>query len=80
MNWIKSMDRYPEAFKPEISTRGICIFEKYRRGSDLVNAVTGGKVKLGSGHKADHWARPGNVEKEAWAQFGRIQYQSAPRC
>ena len=35
-------------------------------------------MNFGYYHKSDYWKRTGNLEAEAWAQFGRMQYENNP--
>ena len=52
--------------------------EAYRGIADILNGLSGGKESYGFKHSAGYWATPGALEAEAWAQFGRIQYENNP--
>lgn len=66
--------KYPDAFY--INERGKKVFyEKYRGISDIVNGASDGKVFLGYGHlRPGYWERENVLQKETFAQFGRILY------
>lgn len=64
--------RYPEAF--EISKYGIKFKEEYRGISDILNGMSNGRIKAGYFHDDDYWKRSGRLEKESWAQYGRMFY------
>lgn len=48
--------------------------QEYRAISDILNGMSGGEIKLGFRHSDSYWAKPQKLEKEVWAQFGRILY------
>ncbi len=49
--------------------------EPYRGISDILHGMSKGKIFLGYGHrKKDYWKKPFRVEKETWAQYGRMIY------
>lgn len=52
------------------------IGEPYRGISDILNGLSSGKVYYGYGHSEKYWKKPGALEAEAWAQFGRIQFEN----
>ncbi len=53
----------------------IRVTEPYRGISDIVHGMSKGKIFLGYGHtKKDYWKKPFRVEKETWAQYGRMIY------
>lgn len=64
--------RYPETF--EISKYGIKFKEEYRGISDILNGMSNGRIKAGYFHDDDYWKRSGRLEKESWAQYGRMFY------
>lgn len=68
--------RYAYAF--EVSMRGHKrLKEEYRGISDIISALSGGKVKLGYGHSVDYWQRYEGIKmEEIWAQCGRIYYEN----
>lgn len=63
---------YPEAF--EVSKYGIKFKEEYRGISDILNGMSNGRIKAGYFHDDDYWKRSGRLEKESWAQYGRMFY------
>ena len=63
---------YPEAF--EVSKYGIKFKEEYRGISDILNGMSNGDILMGYSHKTDYWKKPGRLEKESWAQYGRMFY------
>ncbi|MCD2492740.1 hypothetical protein LQE92_08875 [Lacrimispora sp. NSJ-141] len=62
---------HPEAFRKN----GAKLKAEYRPISDMLSGASGGELRLGFGHSAEYWKKPKKVEKEVWAQFGRIEYQ-----
>lgn len=50
----------------------------YRGIADILNGMSGGKEWYGFGHSKKYWKTPGNLEAEAWAQFGRTYYNNDP--
>ncbi len=68
---------YPNAFT--LSKTGKIVFEeKYRGISDILSGMSGGAINLGYRHSSDYWKRNGTLEKESWAQFGRVYYNNDP--
>lgn len=63
---------YLEAF--EVSKYGIKFKEEYRRISDILNGMSNGDILMGYSHKTDYWKKSGRLEKESWAQYGRMFY------
>lgn len=51
---------------------------EYRGIADILNGFSNGTVYYGYGHKEGYWKQQGALESEAWAQFGRIQFQNDP--
>lgn len=74
-NSIEDMlySRYQDAFTD--SKRGIKFKPEYRGISDIINGMSQGKVKTGYYHSAEYWKRENALEKETWAQFGRILFE-----
>lgn len=64
--------KYPEAF--ETNKYGIKFKEEYRGISDILNGMSNGRIKAGYFHDDDYWKRSGQLEKESWAQYGRMFY------
>lgn len=51
------------------------VTEPYRGISDILHGMSKGKIFLGYGHiPEDYWKKPFRVEKETWAQYGRMIY------
>lgn len=51
---------------------------KYRGISDIIEGLTNGKTRLGYGHiisNADYWKSPYRVQKETFAQYGRMLFE-----
>ena len=66
--------KYPNAFiKTENSLK---LKEEFRGISDILNGMSKGDIKLGYGHKLVYWEKSLSLEKETWAQFGRILYDN----
>ncbi len=63
---------YPEAFRKNISKH--IMNEEYRGLSDILNGLSLGNINFGYKHKTEYWSKPKKVERETWAQFGRILY------
>lgn len=59
-------------------TGKIKLKEKYRGISDILSGLSGGAIDLGYRHTNDYWAGNGTLEREAWAQFGRVYYDNDP--
>ena len=64
---------YPDAFV----AHGI-LAEEYRGVSDIISGMTNGSVFLGYKHDKDYWKRPLALEKETFAQYGRMLFESNP--
>lgn len=70
-------DSYPEAFT--FNRKGKVVFkENYRGISDIISGLSGDSINLGYHHKAAYWSRSGTLEREAWAQFGRVYFDNDP--
>ena len=52
------------------------IGERHRGIAYILNGLSGGKIHYGYGHSVTYWAKPGTLEVEAWAQFGRMQFEN----
>lgn len=53
------------------------VYEEYRGISDIIHGMTNGKVDLGYGHRQKgYWERDRILDKETWAQYGRIFYEN----
>lgn len=66
--------KYPGAFskidkmKPE-----------YRGVSDIICGMTAGEVKFGYGHKKSYWRKKNALQKETFAQYGRMYFEGNPQ-
>lgn len=67
--------RYPNAFY--INDDGkIVVYEKYRGLSDIIHGASDGKIDLGYGHRRQgYWSQNKRLEKETFAQFGRMLWE-----
>lgn len=74
-NSIEDMlySRYQDAFAD--SKRGIKFKSEYRGISDIINGMSQGRIKTGFYHSVEYWKRENALEKETWAQFGRILFE-----
>lgn len=70
------LKRYPHAFVNDILGGKITMAPPYRGISDIIDGLSDKKVSLGYGHRKSYWENQGALEAEAWAQFGRIQYEN----
>lgn len=66
--------KYPEAFA-KTGTGRFILKEEYRGISDILSGISKNEIHLGYIHKTAYWERPYLIEREIWAQFGRILYQ-----
>lgn len=66
--------KYPEAFfRNQLGE--LIVYEKYRGISDILHGMTDGRINLGYGHyRKGYWKRPFALEKETFAQYGRMLY------
>lgn len=69
--------KYPNAVRTKKSG-DIALNNPYRGIADILNGMSGGKEWYGFGHSKKYWKTPGNLEAEAWAQFGRTYYNNDP--
>lgn len=44
--------------------------------SDIISGLTNNKINFGYGHSPEYWARKQSLDRESWAQFGRLMYQN----
>ena len=70
--------RYPSILIRHPVTKKVRFSEEYRGISDIINGLSGGTINFGYYHKSEYWKRTGSLEAEAWAQFGRMQYENNP--
>ncbi len=67
---------YKDAFR-----RPSKLSSEYRGISDIIDGMTNGSTWLGFGHSktnSDYWRKPFKLEKETFAQYGRMYYESHP--
>ncbi len=69
---------YPSILIRHPVTKKVRFSEEYRGISDIINGLSGGTINFGYYHKSEYWKRTGSLEAEAWAQFGRMQYENNP--
>lgn len=65
---------YPEAF--ENGRRGIKLKNEYRGISDILNGMSKGEIRLGYRHEDSYWKKEKVLERETWAQYGRMLFQN----
>lgn len=70
------MQKYVSAFSRTSKSGDPVMGEAYRGIADVLNGLSGGKIKYGFRHAPDYWTTPGMLESETWAQFGRILYEN----
>lgn len=68
--------KFPEAFVKSGIARKHYLTKQHRGISDIINGLTDGQVFLGYGHKESYWKKADKLEAEAWAQFGRVQFEN----
>lgn len=44
--------------------------------SDIISGLTNNEINFGYGHTPEYWARKRSLDRESWAQFGRLLYQN----
>ncbi len=64
--------KYPDMFL-ETKKRPV-VKPEYRGISDILNGMSGGKIDLGYYHSDEYWKKQGALQRETWAQYGRIYY------
>ncbi len=64
--------KYPDIFDPAYEC--LIMKEKYRGISDILNGMLQGKENFGYGHSKEYWKREKALERETWAQCGRMYY------
>jgi hypothetical protein len=70
------VQKFPEMFSRTSKAGEPLIGERHRGIADILNGLSGGKIHYGYGHSVTYWAKPGTLEVEAWAQFGRMQFEN----
>lgn len=68
--------KFPEAFVKSGIAGKHYLTKQHRGISDIINGLTDGQVFLGYGHKESYWKKADKLEAEAWAQFGRVQFEN----
>ncbi len=67
--------KYNHIFINEKQIKKIEVKEAYRGISDILHGMSKGKIDLGYGHRTKgYWDKPFKIEKETWAQYGRMIY------
>ena len=66
---------YPEAFYLTKQGRKK-MYGAYRGISDILSGMSKNKIMLGFFHDKEYWEQPMKLEKETWAQFGRIFFDN----
>ena len=61
--------KYPHIFKKRGRMK-----EDYRGISDILHGMTNGSIYLGYGHTKEYWSKRLSLEKETFAQYGRMLY------
>ena len=64
--------KYPDMFVE--SMEGFVVKPEYRGISDIIHGMTQGQVNLGYRHSVEYWKKPGSLQRETWAQYGRMYY------
>lgn len=64
--------KHPEMFDESYSK--LVVKRKYRGIADIINGMSDGKVKLGYRHADGYWKKDRALQKETWAQYGRMYY------
>ena len=62
--------KYPKAFEEKGRVK-----VEYRGISDIISGMTGDKINLGFHHNADYWKKPFKLQKETFAQYGRMYFE-----
>ncbi len=64
--------RHPEIF--DKSYVELIVKSEYRGISDILSGLTEGNMDLGYYHSKEYWKNPGALQRETWAQYGRMYY------
>ncbi len=64
--------RHPEIF--DKSYVELIVKSEYRGISDILSGLTEGNMDLGYYHSREYWKNPGALQRETWAQYGRMYY------
>ena len=64
---------YPEAFEKKGRLK-----VEYRGISDIISGMTGDRINFGFHHDADYWKKTLNLQKETFAQYGRMYFEENP--
>ncbi len=67
--------KHNHIFINEKEIKELEVKEAYRGISDILHGMSKGKIDLGYGHRTEgYWYKPFRLEKETWAQYGRMIY------
>jgi len=69
--------KYPDIFEESLEV--LVVKPEYRGISDILNGMSGGKIYLGYYHPDEYWEKPGALQRETWAQYGRMYYSGNPK-
>lgn len=64
--------KHPEMF--EEGHGRLVMRREYRGVADIINGMSGGEIKMGYRHADGYWKKKDALQKEAWAQYGRMYY------
>ncbi|MDY3011999.1 MAG: minor capsid protein [Clostridiales Family XIII bacterium] len=67
--------KYPQAFYSSEHGSKL-VYMEYRGISDILNGMSMGSIRLGFRHRNQYWQNAGKLEKETWAQLGRIVFEN----
>ena len=63
--------KYPKAFEEKGRVK-----IEYRGISDIIHGMSNKSINLGFGHyKNDYWQKPFKLQKETFAQYGRMNFE-----
>lgn len=63
--------KYPEAFETKSRLKN-----EYRGISDIIHGMSNKTINLGFGHyKGNYWKKPYKLQKETFAQYGRMYFE-----
>lgn len=64
--------KYPNMFSG--TKKRLFVKPEYRGISDILNGMSDGKIDLGYYHPEEYWKKRGALQRETWAQCGRMYY------
>ena len=59
-----------------ITIQEMMVKEEYRGISDILHGMSDGEIYMGYSHKSEYWKKRRRLEKESWAQYGRMYYMN----